>query len=165
MKLNQILLPLLLVVVGNLACKTDTPMAEDKPIKLDSTSLDNSPLTDRSSNRLRIRIGSNTFSATLLSNATVTAFKAKLPITLFMKELNRNEKFADLPSSLPTNAANPDTIQMGDLMLYGTNTLVLFYETVRTSYSYTKLGRIDNPTALAAALGSGNITVTLEMEL
>ncbi|MFD1140864.1 cyclophilin-like fold protein [Larkinella insperata] len=132
---------------------------------LDSTGTSAKPVRDNSSNRLRIRVGSIPFQATLLNNATVTAFKARLPLTLAMKELNGNEKFADLPTSLPTNATNPGTIQSGDLMLYGSNTLVLFYEPFRTSYSYTKLGRIDNPTSLAAALGSGNITVSLEMEL
>ncbi|WP_461109851.1 cyclophilin-like fold protein [Spirosoma koreense] len=166
MKLNRtLLLPLLLFFVGGMACKTDIPMAEEKPIKLDSTGTDTNPVRDSSSNRLRIRFGSHTFQATLLNNPTITAFKARLPLTLSMKELNGNEKFADLPTNLPTNAANPGTIQAGDLMLYGSNTLVLFYETFRTSYSYTKLGRIDNPTGLATALGSGTITVSLEMEL
>lgn len=137
-------------------------MAEDTPIRLDSTV--NNPINDPSFNRLRIRVGSHTFTVTLLNNATVTAFKTRLPIILSMNELNRNEKYAELPTPLPTNAANPRTIQTGDLMLYGATTLVLFYEPFQTSYSYTKLGRVDNSEGLATALGSGNSTVTFELE-
>ncbi|QNF31394.1 hypothetical protein HUW51_01155 (plasmid) [Adhaeribacter swui] len=114
--------------------------------------------------KMKIIIGTRTFTATLYDNATATAFKALLPITVNMNELNGNEKFFDLAASLPTNASNPGTIQNGDLMLYGSKTLVLFYKTFSTSYSYTKIGRIDDVTELAAAVGSGNIRVTYEVE-
>jgi hypothetical protein len=81
-----------------------------------------------------------------------------------MIELNGNEKYFDLSQSLPTNASNPGTVLNGDLMLYGANTLVLFYKTFSTSYSYTRLGRIDDVTGLVAALGSGNVSVTFELQ-
>jgi hypothetical protein len=114
--------------------------------------------------KLKITVGTNTFTAELYNNATVNAFKARLPLTLNMRELNGNEKLFDLPDNLPTNASNPGTIQTGDLMLYGSNTLVLFYKTFSTSYNYTRLARINNPSGLATALGSGNITVKFEVE-
>ena len=116
------------------------------------------------SNQMRIKIGSNTFTATLYDNATATAFKGMLPMTVKMSELNGNEKYFDLPVNLATNASNPGTIQSGDLMIYGSNTLVLFYEAFSTSYSYTRLGRINDTTGLAAAVGSGSVTVTYELE-
>lgn len=106
---------------------------------------------------MKITIGTNIFTATFYNNTTATAFKAKLPMTIIMTELNGNEKYFDLPNGLPTNASNPGTIQAGDLMMYGSNTLVLFYKTFSTSYSYTRLGRIDNPSGLIASLGSGSI--------
>lgn len=114
--------------------------------------------------KLKITIGTNTFNATLYNNATVNAFKARLPMTMNMHELNGNEKYFDLPDSLPANASNPGTIQQGELMLYGSNTLVLFYKSFSTSYNYTRLARIDNPSGLAAALGSGNVIVKFELE-
>lgn len=134
-----------------------------------AASKSNSPEPDTStlpamSNRLRILIESETFTATLFDNPTVTAFVPQLPLTVSMVELNGNEKYYDLPQALPTDAANPGTIQAGDLLLYGSNTLVLFYETFSTSYRYTRIGRIDNPTGLAAALGRGNVTVTFELQ-
>ena len=115
-------------------------------------------------NKLRIKVRAKTFSATLWDNATATALKKMLPMTLEMIELNDNEKYVRLPSSLPANASNPGTIQAGDLMLYGSNTLVLFYESFSTSYTYTKVGRIDDASGLAAALGTGNVKVRFELE-
>lgn len=113
--------------------------------------------------RLKLIVGSAIFTATLHNNATVTAFKAKLPMTIKMTELNGNEKYGDLSGTLASDPSNPGTIETGDLMLYGSNTLVLFYKTFSTSYSYTRLGRIDNPSGLAAALGTADVTVTLEL--
>lgn len=115
-------------------------------------------------NKLKITVGPKTFSATLLDNATATALKKLLPMTVEMTELNSNEKYFRLPSNLPANASNPETIQVGDLMLYGSNTLVLFYESFSTAYTYTKIGRIDDASGLAAALGEGNVKVSFELE-
>ncbi len=112
--------------------------------------------------QMKIKIGSSTFTATLEENATATAFKAMLPMTLKMTELNGNEKYYRLRSDLPTEASNPGKIEMGDLMIYGSNTVVLFYKSFPTSYSYTPLGRINEPAGLASAVGSGNASVTFE---
>lgn len=112
--------------------------------------------------KVNIKIGSATFTATLDEGSTAQAFKALLPLTVKMTELNGNEKFFDLPKALPTRASNPGTIQNGDLMLYGSRTLVLFYRTFPTSYSYTRLGRVNDPRGLAAAVGSGNVSITFE---
>ena len=114
--------------------------------------------------KLKITAGSNVFTAMLYDNASAKAFKAKLPMTINMRELNDNEKYFDLPDNLPANASNPGPIQTGELMLYGKNTLVLFYKAFSTSYDYTRLGKIDDPSGLAAALGSGNVTVTFEAQ-
>ena len=120
--------------------------------------------SDMSGNKLIIKIGSNTFNATFQNNPTTTAFKALLPITINMTELNGNEKHANLSRDLVTNASNPETIQSGDLMLYGSNTLVLFYKSFTTSYSYTKIGRINDTSRLTSAVGSENVMVTFELE-
>jgi hypothetical protein len=112
---------------------------------------------------MRIKIGSSSFIATLDDNPTATAFKGLLPLTVEMQELNGNEKLYRLPNKLPTKASNPGTIKNGDLMLYGANTVVLFYKSFPTSYSYTRLGRINDPAGLASAVGAGNVTVTFEL--
>lgn len=113
---------------------------------------------------IQIKVGNKRFTATLEDNATAKAFKALLPMTIQMTELNGNEKYFRLSVNLPTNASNPGTIQTGDLMIYGQNTMVLFYKSFPTSYSYTRLGRINESAGLAAALGSGDVTVNYELQ-
>jgi hypothetical protein len=122
-----------------------------------------SPTSELMKDTIKIMIGDNHFTALLESNAAATEFKKMLPLTISMKDLNSNEKFFDFSTSLPANASNPNTINSGDLMLWGSNTLVLFYKTFNTSYSYTRLGKIENPNGLSQALGSGNVTVKFEL--
>jgi len=104
-------------------------------------------------------IGNRRFAITLADNVAARAFEAQLPLTLDMAELNGNEKHADLPKPLPANASRPGTIRSGDLMLYGKNSLVVFYSTFDSAYSYTRLGRVDDPTGLAQALGQQNVRI------
>ncbi len=127
-----------------------------------SSAITSSPnnVLNTDSMKLKITIGTYSFTATLYDNPTVVAFKTKLPMTVNMSELNGNEKYFDLPNNLPVNASNPGTIQAGDVMLYGSNTLVLFYKSFSTSYSYTPMGGIDDVSGLTAALGPGNVTVS-----
>lgn len=119
---------------------------------------------DSAESKMRITIGSTTYTATLVDSPTVTKLKAMLPLTVKMMEPNGNEKYHHMSTRLPTAAVDPGTIRNGDLMLYGNNSLVLFYKTFDTSYSYTRLGRIDDPSGLAAALGAGDVSVSFALE-
>lgn len=113
---------------------------------------------------LTITIGGKVFTATLETNATATAFKAMLPLTIDMRDLNSNEKFFDFPGNLPANDSNPGIINSGDIMLWSSNTLVLFYKTFSTPYSYTRVGKIENPNGLAVVLGPRNAKVLFELK-
>ena len=115
-------------------------------------------------NQMKITIGQKTFTATLEDNATATAFKAMLPLTLNMGDLNDNEKVIRLSAGLPTDDSNPGRIQTGDLMIWSSRSLVLFYKSFPTSYSYTRLGRVNDVSGLSAAVGSGNVVVTFELK-
>jgi hypothetical protein len=113
---------------------------------------------------MKITIDSKIFIVTLDENKTTAALKVIMPLTLNMNELNGNEKYFQLSTNLPTKMENIGNIQEGDLMLWGTNTLVLFYKSFQTSYKYTKIGRIENPTDLASVVGLENINVIFELE-
>ena len=84
----------------------------------------------------------------------------KLPLTITMNDLNSNEKYYNLSSALTTKSERVGSIKRGDFMLYGNNCLVLFYESFSTSYSYTKIGYIENTDGLKDSLGMGSIEIT-----
>ena len=94
----------------------------------------------------------------LEDNETAIKFVSLLPQELNMSELNGNEKYIYLDTTLPTNSLRPKRIDAGDVMLYGDNCLVIFYKSFDTSYSYTKIGHIDN----LPDLGNGSITIKFE---
>jgi len=114
--------------------------------------------------RMWMIVGERRFSITLADNEAARAFAALLPLSLDMAELNGNEKFADLPKALPTAASRPGTLRTGDLMLYGSRTLVVFYLTFTSSYAYTRLGRVDDAAGLAEALGQHGVRVLFSAE-
>jgi hypothetical protein len=130
---------------------------ETTPIQNNGNGTNNASTT-----KMKITIGTAVFTATLNNNPSANELKARIPLALDMTELNENEKYYDFSSPLPTNALVGGALKAGDLMLYGNNVLVLFYEDFTTSYSYTRLGSIDNPAGLAAALGTGNGVVKFE---
>ena len=109
--------------------------------------------------QILISAGGRSFSAALYDN------EAMLPMRFEMSELNGNEKYCGLSRSLPVNPARPPGIRAGDLMLYGSDCLVLFYKSFSTTYSYTPLGRIDDPAGLAEALGCGKALVSFQSAL
>lgn len=119
--------------------------------------------SDMKTDSITLKIGNTTFRAVLEDNATARAFAALLPLTITMNELNGNEKYYMLPDNLPTASSRPGRIENGDLMLYGSNCIVLFYDTFTTSYSYTHIGKVVEPNGLAAAVGNGRVTVTMEI--
>lgn len=114
-------------------------------------------------NQITITIGLKAFTATLEDSATANAFKRMLPLKLNMEDLNANEKVISFPAKLPTKDANPGQIKAGDLMIWSSRSLVLFYKSFPTSYSYTRLGRIEDSSGLAAALGAGDVSVSFEL--
>ena len=98
------------------------------------------------------------YNVILEDNKTVQEFINLLPKEFDMEDLNENEKYIYLDKTLPTNSYNPKHIEKGDIMLYGNNCLVVFYKSFDTSYSYTKIGHIEN----LPDLENKNITIKFE---
>ena len=113
---------------------------------------------------ITLKIGTKTFAATLSDNEATRALRALFPLTVDMSELNGNEYYAYLDGSLPTKSKNPHNIKAGDIKLYGTNCLVVFYKSFSTSYSYTDLGAVDDTAELLNALKTSGGKVTFSLE-
>lgn len=116
---------------------------------------------DDLSMKINLTINGNSFTAMLYDNETTKEFLKRLPLEVSMSELNGNEKYYYFDESLPTNSYKPGNISTGDIMLYGSDCLVIFYEDFDTPYSYTRLGKIDNVDNLKDALGKENVNVVI----
>lgn len=113
------------------------------------------------SQKMNIQIDNKTFTVIVENNKAVKELYQKLPITLEMSDLNNNEKYCYLNFTLPTDSKSVKNIKKGDVMLFGNNCLVIFYKSFTTSYSYTKIGHIENPADIETALGRKDIKVIL----
>ena len=111
---------------------------------------------------IKIIVGEKIFNATLENNQTAREFIKKLPLEVDMSELNGNEKYYKFAENFTSDDKNIGEIHAGDLMLYSSSYVVLFYKNFSTSYSYTRLGKIDNPQNLSEIVGGDNIRVRFE---
>jgi hypothetical protein len=114
--------------------------------------------------RIWMKVGERRLSIILADNETSRAFAARLPLTLDMPDLNSNEKHVTLAQKLPSTPYRPGTIHSGDLMLYGSSTLVLFYLTFDSPYSYTRIGRVEGVDDLAQVLGRHSARVVFSAQ-
>lgn len=78
-----------------------------------------------------------------------------------MNELNGNEIYYYPDQDLPTNSYQPHNIETGDIMLFGSSCLVIFYESLQTNYSYSIIGKISNPNGLKEIINSDEFKVTI----
>ena len=126
---------------------------KNAPIKVD-------PPEEESIDSIVLHIGDKKFVAFIDNNDAAQEFAKAVPFGLDMVELNGNEKYYKGKDKLSTaDEYAPGRIKAGDLMLYGDDTIVLFYEDFDTEYSYTRLGWVQNAYELKDALGSGDISI------
>lgn len=144
--------------------ETETGELQTEIVPTESTQ--EHPEQEAAEMKMKLQIGDTAFTATLAKNSSVDALKELMtdgPLTLNMSDYAGMEKGADLGVTLPQNNEHMNT-RPGDLILYQGRTFVIYYDT--NSWSLTPIGKIDNVDveSLRAALGDGDVTVTLSLE-
>ena len=113
---------------------------------------------------MKVQVGDTIFSATLEENVAVSALVDMMresPVVLQMSDYSGFEKVGPLGTSLPADNSQTTT-HAGDIVLYNGNQIVIFYGS--NSWSYTRLGHIDDLAGWEEALGNGDVTVTFSLE-
>lgn len=162
-----------LLSFGLASCATSEHMSESDTVsepREDGRERDNAQPTEsdttgkeETSMQIQVLVNDASFTATIEDTAAGQELLARLPLTLSMEELHGNEKYCYTGESFGGETHVPDTIEAGDLMVFGSDCLVLFYETFSNGgWSYARVGRIDDPSGLADACGSGTAMVTFE---
>jgi len=125
---------------------------------------DNSAAEENTMGKMTLQIGNSSFIATLESNTAVDALvdmMRETPVMIQMSDYSGFEKVGSLGISLPISNS-PTITKSGDIVLYNGNQIVIFYGS--NSWSYTRLGRIDDLSGWEDALGSGDVTVIFSLK-
>ena len=139
--------------------KTESPGKESKQTEIREEDIEESEEIV-----MKVQIKDQVFTAELEKNPGAEAFAELLkegPVTIQMNDYAGFEKVGSLGKSLPTRNRQTTT-QPGDIVLYNGDQIVVFYGS--NSWSYTRLGRIDDLTGWESALGHGDVTVTFSLE-
>ena len=99
---------------------------------------------DKETSKMKVTIDDKEYTINLEDSAAAKKLIELAPFETKMDELNGNEKYVYLSDSFPVDSYKPEHIEQGDVMLFDNSCLVIFYKSFDTSYSYTKIGHIDN---------------------
>ena len=121
---------------------------------------------DSVNDSVKVQINEDIFDVELENNSAAQELIKELEkgnITVNATEYGGFEKVGELGFSLPTSDENINT-EPGDIVLYQGDKVSLFYGS--HSWSYTKLGKIDNISSneLKEVLGPGNVTLVFSLE-
>lgn len=149
------------------AGRTEAPSVSDSagtaPEMEQAVSIEKSEETEQTAMKMNVQVGTYAFTATLEDNDAVrelTEMMQEGPVTIRMSDYSGFEKVGPLGKSL-TTSNRQTTATVGDIVLYNGNSIVMFYGS--NSWSYTRIGKIDDLTDWAAALGSGDITAVFTL--
>lgn len=145
--------------------EADTPEGETEQAET-SIPTDNDSSTEAASEMTTIQviINGQRFEAELNDNEAAKQFTEMLPLQLDMEDLHDNEKYFYFSDNFNTANQALNEIHAGDLMIYDSKCLVLFYESFETPYQYTPLGRISDTAGLKEALGMGAVSISFQSD-
>ena len=160
--MRRYLKDLLLITLCFLLCtgctETKQPDNEEPENNTETVVIDDNKESVEVSDNMKITINDKEYSIKLEDNETVKALLDLLPLEFTMNELNGNEKYVYMDTSLPTDSYYPGHINAGDVMLFGSDCLVVFYKSFDTPYGYTRIGHIDD----FPELGRNNVKARIE---
>ena len=145
-------------ITENISINTSNEIYKNAVSNESNINLVNNESENKMVSNIKVIVGGKTYNAKIEENETAQSLVNMLPLELNMSELNGNEKYIYLDKTLPTNSYSPKHIEVGDIMLYGNDCLVVFYKSFDTPYSYTKIGHIKN----FVDLGSKNVVIKFE---
>ena len=131
--------------------ESNTSEVEEKEISMDT---------------IKLKVNNNTFNVKLEDNAATKELVERLKeddVVINANEYGGFEKVGSLGFNLPRSDKNIST-SYGDVVLYQGNQISLFYDS--NSWSYTKLGKIENVSQkeLKDILGNGDVTLVFTIK-
>ena len=116
------------------------------------------------SNVIKLKVNNHVLNVKLEDNSAAKALMDKLKmgdVTIHAKDYGGFEKVGDLGFSLP-RSDKYITASVGDIVLYDGEEISLFYNS--NSWSYTKLGKLQNIKDLKKILGTGDVKLVLSLK-
>ena len=138
------------------AGQTDTPVQTSSSVLPDEEG-------EAAMDKIILSFNGQTYTATLADNPSAKAFAELLkngPLTVSTHDYGNFEKVGPLGTELP-RTDEQITTSPGDIILYQGNQITVYY--AQNTWSFTRLGRIDDPSGLREALGSGDVEITFRL--
>ena len=145
---------------------TGIPEPQKEEEKQPEENNDNSNNNDQTTTMvINITAGGKTITATLADNDTARELSGKLKAGAVTVQMRANgfEHYGPLGFSLTSHNEQIEAVS-GDIMLYNSNNICVFYG--NNSWSYTPLGKVDglSDDELKAFFGAGDISVTYSLQ-
>ncbi|HQB79982.1 MAG TPA: cyclophilin-like fold protein [Bacilli bacterium] len=167
-KLLMFLLTIISITLTSCGKSNSTPTpTTDEPSTTITTPSDDNQTTkeDESANmKLTLKIDDIEVDVIWTDNDSVRALKnlAKDGLTINMSKYGGFEQVGSIGSTLPSSDTRITT-SPGDIVLYSSNQIVLFYDS--NTWSYTKLGHINlSKSELTDLLGDEDVVITLNLK-